>query len=228
MNKNEDTRARTPRSSTSGPMNSDAIAQVLQDRIDRDGQGVGMAVGVETILEVGSVTKVFTSVLLAEMAERGELVLEEPLENFLPPSVEVPSRAGRKITLIDLATHTSGWPRRPANLPMDDSPDPYGDYSLAQLHAAVSSTALTHDIGDHFEYSNFGFSLLGQALARRANSDLDALLAERVTGPLMMHHTSMRPMADFESSTALGHNMQLEEVPAWCGDRKARGAGANR
>ncbi|MCU1230559.1 MAG: ampH, partial [Acidobacteria bacterium] len=118
---------------TAQPLPSDAaIRKVLSDRIGADPHGVAIVVGViepagrrivsygakeidaHSIYEIGSVTKVFTSLLLADAVQRGEVALNDPISKYLPPDVKVPERIG-KITLTDLATHTSGLPRLPSN-----------------------------------------------------------------------------------------------------------------
>ena len=66
-----------------------------------------------TLYEIGSVTKVFTSTLLAQMIGQGEVFLNETLESLLPEEVVVPKLGNRKITLEHLSTHTSGLPNNP-------------------------------------------------------------------------------------------------------------------
>ncbi len=68
-----------------------------------------------TVFEIGSVTKVFTGTLLAEAVRRGEVKLDDPVSKYLPATVKTPTRNGIEITLLELATHTSGLPRLPAN-----------------------------------------------------------------------------------------------------------------
>ena len=105
------------------------------------------------MFEIGSVTKVFTTLLLQDMLERGEMRLGDPVAKFLPASVKVPVRGGREITLLDLATHTSGLPRLPDNLTPKADENPYADYTAEQLYAfpALDYT-LTRDIGAKYEY----------------------------------------------------------------------------
>src|SRR5439155_26317893 len=91
----------------------------------------GVAVDANTVFEIGSVTKVFTSLLLAEAVRRGEVALTDPVSKYLPPNVKVPERGGKKIELVDLATHTSGLPRLPSNLHPKDPANPYADYTVA-------------------------------------------------------------------------------------------------
>ena len=69
-----------------------------------------------SVFEIGSITKVFTALLLADMVERGEVTLDTPVQRLMPSEVKVPRRNGREITLVDLATHTSGSPRLPNNM----------------------------------------------------------------------------------------------------------------
>ena len=136
----------------------------------------------DTIFEIGSVTKVFTSLLLADMVQRGEVALADPVAKYLPADVKVPERGGRVITLVDLSTHTSGLPRMPSNFHPKDPANPYADYTVEQLYQFLSSYQLTRDIGSQFEYSNLGGGLLGQALARRAGMDYEALVRSRIAG----------------------------------------------
>ena len=166
------------------------VRQILQERIEKDKRGVAIVVGLvnekgsrvvafgntvkdggtpvdgKTIFEIGSVTKVFTSLLLADMVARGEVKLDNPVAKYLPKEVKVPARGGKEITLLDLATHRSGLPSVPDNLHSKDDADPWADYTTAQLYEFLSKYELTRDIGSKFEYSNLGVGLLGNALAR--------------------------------------------------------------
>ena len=82
----------------------------------------------KTVFEIGSVSKVFTSALLADLVERKVVALDDPIKKYLPPAVKVPSHGGREITLAHLATHSSGLPRMPANFAPKDPKNPYADY----------------------------------------------------------------------------------------------------
>ncbi len=77
----------------------------------------------DTVFEIGSITKVFTSLVLADMVVRGEVKLEDPVAKFLPSTVRVPSRDGREITLLDLSNQVSGLPRLPGNFKVRIRPD---------------------------------------------------------------------------------------------------------
>src|ERR1700682_5303606 len=157
------------------------IHKILRARVDGQ-QGVGIVVGViepagrrvvadgvlddkrplngDTLFEIGSATKVFTSLLLAEAVRRGEVALTDPVAKYLSAGVKVPERGGRKITLQDLATHTSGLPRLPTNLNPADATNPYADFTVKQVYEFLSSYTLPRDIGSQYEYSNLGGGLL--------------------------------------------------------------------
>ena len=222
------------------PVPADAeIREILADRIDTQHQGVGIVVGVidsrgrrvvahgnmdidsrspvtgDTVFEIGSATKVFTSLLLADGVQRGEVALTDPASKYLPPDVRMPQRGGRQITLEDLATHTSGLPRLPSNLAPKDPSNPYADYGVAQLYAFLSSYELSRDIGSKYEYSNLGAGLLGHLLARRAGVDYETLVRARITGPLAMTSTVVTLAEPLKQRLAPGHNARRERVPNW-------------
>ena len=169
----------------------------------------------DTIFEIGSATKVFTSLLLADMVQRGEVALNDPVAKFLPAGVSVPERNGRQITLVDLATHTSGLPRLPANLNPKDPNNPYADYTPEQLYQFLSSYQLPRDIGAQYEYSNLGGGLLGFALARRAGMSYEALVKSRICDPLGMKDTGITLTPEMKARFAVGHDQGLARVENW-------------
>ncbi len=215
------------------------IRKILTDRIDTGHQGIGMVVGIigpggrrvieygkfapdsqkpvtgDTVFEIGSATKVFTSLLLADMVQRGEVQLSDPVAKYLPAGVKVPERGGRVITLLDLATQTSGLPRLPSNLAPKDPGNPYADYTEDQLFQFLSSYQLTRDIGSQYEYSNLGVGLLGQALVRRAGMSFEALVRTRITEPLGMKSTGVSLSPEMRERLAPGHDTQLKAAPNW-------------
>jgi len=150
----------------------------------------------DTVFEIGSVTKVFTGTLLAQAVVNGEVQLDDPISDYLPKRVAAPEYEGRAITLLDLATHTSGLPR-----------DPIGASStIGQMYAYLSGYRLTRAPGSTFEYSNYGFGLLGNLLARRSGqADYEALLVDRITGPLGMDSTRIELTPDMSSRLAPPH-----------------------
>jgi CubicO group peptidase (beta-lactamase class C family) len=219
---------------------SDAeIQQILIDRIDKQHQSVGIVVGLidsngrrtvsygkfdmgdsravngDTIFEIGSVTKVFTSLLLTDMVQRGEVALTDPVAKYLPTGAKMPERNGRQITLEDLATHTSSLPRLPSNLSPKDPTNPYADYSVQQLYQFLSGYQLTRDIGSQYEYSNLGGGLLGHVLARRAGVDYEKLVRSRICEPLAMKNTEISVSGDLKTRFAVGHDATMKSAAYW-------------
>ena len=218
----------------------DAIGAILGERIEADRRSVGMVAAVitaqgdrhvvgrgrldqsdprtpdiDTVFEIGSITKVFTALLLADMASRGEVAWDEPVARLLPASVHVPRFGETPITLLDLATHTSGLPRMPANFHPADPGDPYADYTLDQLYDSLDRTTLTRTPGTAYEYSNLGFGLLGHALALRAGSGFEELVRGRICRPLGLDSTAITLDASMRSRCAVGHDAALVPVAPW-------------
>ncbi|MGC9537052.1 serine hydrolase domain-containing protein [Streptomyces sp. UG1] len=181
----------------------------------------GPAPGGRTVFQLGSIGKTLTATALAREVCAGRVRLDSPL--VLPPAFPVPRKGPRRITLADLATHTSGLPRLPPNLLEHADPyDPYAHYSLDDLAAGLAETALSTEPGSAYEYSNLGYGLLGQALAF---DGVDALLRRRVAVPLRLADTTTTLRPDMASRKAVGH-LAGEPVPDWH-DRVLSGAGTS-
>jgi CubicO group peptidase (beta-lactamase class C family) len=190
----------------------------------KPGDGNARPLDGDTIFEIGSIGKVFTALLLADMARRGEVALDDPVAKYLP-GIRMPERDGRAITLEHLATHTSGLPRLPTNFAPRDPSNPYADYSVAQLYEFLSGYELTREAGSHYQYSNLGAGLLGHVLARRAGTDYGTLVASRIAGPLGMYGTRMTVPASLLARAATGHDELLRPVANWT-DTTLAGAGS--
>jgi len=215
------------------------IRQILADRVDKYRQSVGIVVGLispegrrvvsygrlqagdsrplngDTVFEIGSITKVFTSLLLADMVERGEVALTDPVAKYLPSNVRVPDHRGQQITLADLATHTSGLPRMPVNVQPADPGNPFADYSVRHLYEFLSGYKLPGNIGAVYEYSNIGGALLGHTLAQRAGLPYESLVEKRIAQTLDMKSTRVTPTDDMKARLAAGHAYALEPTPNW-------------
>ena len=177
--------------------------------------GEGRTLGPETVFEIGSITKVFTGVLLADMVQRGEVSLDDPVSKYLPPHVTVPVRGGKQITLGQLSSQTSGLPRLPGNMRPSDPSNPYADYTVEQLYQFLDSHTLARDPGAQYEYSNLGVGLLGHALALRAGTSYEELVRARILEPLRMHDTGIRLTAAQRQRMAAGHEAGGDTVPLW-------------
>ena len=170
-----------------------------------------------SIFEIGSVTKVFTATLLADMVEQGLVRLDDPVQDHLPDDVRMPIR-GRPITLCDLATQTSGLPRLPPGLfrrSLRRRDDPYAGFSEQDILDALAKTRLKARPGARLRYSNFGFGLLGYVLARRAEASYNELVRDRLGSPLDLADTGIEVSGDASHRFAEGHNRRGRSVPHW-------------
>lgn len=218
----------------------DEILEILTARIDEQKQSVGIVVGIidaagqrvvahgrlekddprpldgNTVFEIGSVTKVFTALALADAAERGGVQLDTPVSQLLPESVVLRQAAdGKPITLEHLAMHMSGLPRLPENLMPADDNDPYADYGVAKLYAFLSSYEPTRSPGDEHAYSNLGYGLLGHVLALQSGRSYEALVRERIAIPLGMADTAITARPEWQGRRATGHDAGLEPTGDW-------------
>ena len=225
---------------------TDEIREILVKRVDQQKQAVGIVVGVvepngrrvgaygnlargdprpvdgDTIFEIGSVTKVFTSLLLADMVNHKEVALDDPAAQYLPENVKLPERSGKSITLLDLSTHSSGLPPLPSNL------KPEADYSVDDLYQFLSGYTLPRDPGSEYEYSNLGAGLLGHLLACRAGTDYESLIRSRIARPLSMPDTGITLSSSMNQRMAAGHNAMLAPVANSDLPAPLAGAGALR
>ncbi len=200
-----------------------------------------ITVNKDTIFAIGSITKVFTTILLADMVNRGLVNLDDPIEKYLPTSIKVPTYNGQKITLENLATHTSGLSEFPSshcvsnfNGTDDDDEDSIQarlifiecdkNYTFDQLYQDLSNTTLIREPGLKFEYSTFGISLLGHILALKSGMSYDRLVEERILNVLGMNSTSIVLSDVQKSRLAIGH-LNGQELPFWNTSRPIAPAG---
>jgi len=193
----------------------------------RSGSDNDRALDADTVFEIGSITKVFTALLLADMVLHGEVALDDPAAKFLPAKVHMPERDGVPITLLDLATYTSGLPRLPTNFAPADRTNPYVDYGTERLYDFLSNHQLAFQPGTHYEYANLGFGLLGHILELKAGKPYEELVVSRICAPLGMEDTRITLSAAMRERLARGHNGLLAPVANWDFSALA-GAGALR
>ena len=168
--------------------------------------GTDQEVNGDTLFEIGSVTKTFTGLLLEDMVERGQMKLDDPVSMYLPQSISVPNRNGREITLLQLATHTSGLPTSSITWTPKRADDPRADYTVEKLYDFVSGCKLPRDPGAKYEYSTVGMALLGQAIAVKAGIDYESLVVDRICRPLGMDSTRFTLTPELTERFATGHN----------------------
>jgi serine-type D-Ala-D-Ala carboxypeptidase/endopeptidase len=135
-----------------------------------------------TILRVGSLTKAFTALVLASLVADGTVKFTDRLQERIGWDVTIPARGGHQITLIELATHSSGLPREVERAP-GPSDDPFSTLTPEAYRKGLTSDPLVFAPGTAALYSNFGFDILAAALAQAAGKPYDAVLKERVLDP---------------------------------------------
>jgi serine-type D-Ala-D-Ala carboxypeptidase/endopeptidase len=235
---------------------TDQIKALIDDRLDRNKTNAAIAIGFidpngtqfyghgkisnssndavdeNTVFSIGSTTKVFTTVLLADMVNKGLVKLDDPVEKYLPSNITVPEYNGHKITIEDLATHTSGLPEfpdnycpsfDPAKTVVQDSIQYRKDlmnctksYTFDQFYQALSNITLSREPGSKVEYSTFGIGLLGHILTLKSNmSSFDKLLEHDILDVLGMNDTSFALSESQKSRLAVGHFNGQEELPTF-------------
>jgi CubicO group peptidase (beta-lactamase class C family) len=180
----------------------------------------------DSIFEIGSVTKTFTGLLLAQMIEQGKVQLDVPVRELLPAGT-VAKPQGREITLLDLVTHHSGLPRMPDNVHPADPNNPHADYHVTDLYAFIGKRGVERPVSVGFSYSNLGVGLLGQALANRAGKPYASLLEELISAPLGLKDTVISLTPQQQARFIQGHTADHRDAHAWDVDALA-GTGAIR
>ncbi len=190
------------------------------------GKGPGNAApNGDTLYELGSVTKVYTGLLLADAVQRKEVELDTPIAALLPPGVTVPTKDGVAITLRHLTLHSSGLPRLPPSI-QPTATDPYAKYTDDMLYRDLIATELETAPGQQITYSNYGVGLLGFGLGLKIGGGYAKALDERVLKPLGLASTFVTLPADAAARRAPPTNDDLATVPPWTWTDALGGAGA--
>lgn len=167
----------------------------------------------DTIFEIGSITKIFTTLALMDMVASGEVKLDEPIETYLP-GVKIPEWEGKKITLRHLAIHHSGLPSIPENFNPKNPLNPYADYTPEELYQFLHNHSLKRMPGKEFEYSNVGMGLLGHILSKQAGQNYEELICSRICHKLGMKTTAITLSGDMKKHFANGYHLK-QEMEHW-------------
>jgi CubicO group peptidase (beta-lactamase class C family) len=222
----------------------DEVMKAIQARV-QDGTYVGVVVGIvnskgshyfsfgslsltdtqtpdeHTVYEIGSITKAFTSILLADMVVKNELNLNDPISKHLSQEISVPSHSIQHITLEHLATHTSALPRLPSNLNPGNPNNPYADYSVDKMYSFLANYSLPRAVGKTYEYSNYGTGLLGHILSLHNDSSYEQLFKNRIADVIGLNETGITLTPSMQSRLAKGSSGGLEaenwDLPALAG-----------
>jgi CubicO group peptidase (beta-lactamase class C family) len=202
----------------------------LANRLLAQGEGVGIVVGVidkgklrvftygqveensgikpdaRTEFEIGSVTKTFTATLLALYVKRGLVRYDDPLQKFVPEGICVPTFDGKQITLLHLATHTSGLPNSPILRGHEH-------YTVRQMLGYLNLYQLRRAPGARYEYSNLGFGLLAYALEQVGQDVWEHLVVREICSPLRMADTRIHLRPAQLDRLAQGYNANGDPAP---------------
>jgi CubicO group peptidase (beta-lactamase class C family) len=196
--------ARTPMGSlTVGVVSGDKL--VWTKSYGNAGSGVSPAANQDTVYRVGSITKMFTATMLEQLVEAGKVELTDPVEKYFPDVNKVPKRYkdAPPITLLQLATHTSGLSREPDHTStyVTGEPEAWKETLIAALpHVHYESKP-----GKRFSYSNIGYAVLGAALEQAAGQPYLEYLLQHIFMPLGMTHTSLVLTPEIRSHLAKGY-----------------------
>ena len=166
----------------------------------------------DTVMRIGSVSKVFTTQLMADLVRDGTIGLTDPVSRHLSWDIDVPMRGGNAIRLIDLATHSSGLPRE-GDAPPGPPEQPEKNRTAEAFARNLAADPLIFTPGKGVHYSNFGYDVLGFALADAAGEPFDALMQKRILDPLGMKDTAYTPRPDQDSNRMQGHGFDGEPLP---------------
>lgn len=183
----------------------------------------GHPVADDSVFQIGSITKVWTTTLVMQLVEEGLLDLDAPVRDVLPELRLADEDVAARVTMRHLLTHTSG-------IDGDVFTDTgRGDDCLQRYVEQLAEAAQIHPLGQTFSYCNSGFSLAGRVVEKLTGRTWDQVLHERIVAPLGLARTGTLPEEALLHDAALGHHRgedrQLGPVPVWGITRSAGPAG---
>jgi CubicO group peptidase (beta-lactamase class C family) len=179
----------------------------------------------ETVYRIGSITKQFTAIMLLQLVQAGKVHLSDPVEKYFPEinTVKGRSASAPPVTLFQLATHTGGLAREPDDLPAY-LVGPVSDWEKVLLKA-LEHTNYSYEPGTHFLYSNIGYAVLGEALARAAKQSYIEYVTNNILLPLGMTQTVFEPTQDIRRILAKGYACDGNAVDTTVPEREHDGRG---
>ena len=154
---------------------------------------IGDTTNLETLkqqfFEIGSISKVFTSLLLQTAVNNKEVSLNDEANKYFPAGKKAPTFSNQNFTLLHLTNHTSGLVRLPGNFAPKNPMNPYADYTAAQMYQYLDTTKLLYKPGLKSQYSNLGVALLGNILESKLKAPIEKLWTERIFKPFGMKET---------------------------------------
>lgn len=188
-------------------------------------KATGDVIDSNSLFEIGSITKVFTGIMLADEVVKGNMQLTDNIAQYLP----VKSDAAKQVNMMQLSTHSSGVPRLADNFwpSVKDDKNPYASYGEKDLYSFIDNMKLRTEPGTHYSYSNVGTGILGNILCRQNETSYEALVKEKVCAPCGMTNTTITLSDVDKAHLATGYS-KGEAVRSWDFQDATAGQGALR
>jgi CubicO group peptidase (beta-lactamase class C family) len=174
----------------------------------------GAAFTADTLVEIGSCTKVFTTTLFALAVNRHQIDPNASVQKYMPAGYTLQPPAQR-MTPLELADFSSGLPDDPPNLPSDLEMRSIQHYTTHDFLTWISRWTPTTGLPAPYRYSNAGIGLLGYLIMTATGVSWDKQLDDEVLQPLGMHDTALRPSSEQERRMAQGHRWDGNDAPRW-------------
>lgn len=171
----------------------------------------------KTLFEIGSISKTFTAILLADEVVKNKMSLEDPINKYLPDSIPTLAFKDMPITLKTLSNHSSGFPRLPMNLYQkgDDAGNPYQNYDEKRMFTYLKNFKPFREVGVNYEYSNFAVGLLGSILAKQNHTTYEQLLIDKICKPIQLKNTKITLESTDNQYFAQGYDESGKAASAW-------------
>src|SRR5215469_419478 len=184
-----------------------------------------LAADKDTVYRIGSITKMFTALMLEQLVDAGKVHLSDPVEKYFPEVNKVQGRypGAVPISLVELATHTSGLAREPDDMEKYVQ-GPVADWEKT-LIAALPQLHYQFEPGTQYSYSNIGYAILGAALARAAGETYLEYIPKHIFGPLRMTSSALELNPAIQAHLAAGYQMENGKVDAETPLREHAGRG---
>jgi len=181
-----------------------SLAVLQDDEIDTVASGVlnldtGVEATTESLFQIGSITKVWTTTVAMQLVDAGLLELGAPLQAYVPEFRVADESVSRSVTIRHLLTHSSG-------IDGDHFEDTgRGDDALEKYTVSCAPLRQVHPLGATMSYCNTGFSLLGRVIEVVTGEVWDAAIRARLFEPMKLTHTATLPEDVLRYRAAMGH-----------------------
>jgi CubicO group peptidase (beta-lactamase class C family) len=166
----------------------------------------------ETLVEIGSCTKTFTTTLFALAINRKQIVADAPAQKYMPDGYRL---RAQQLTPLELADFTSGMPDDPTNLPRGLEQRSIEHYTVRDFLTWGSNYQPRTRLPAPYEYSNAGIGLLSYLLATATGKNWEDQVNSEILQPLGMADTTLRPTPEQQRRLAQGHNRAGQNAPRW-------------